>query len=316
LGDPIALTDRYYKVFIDTNTDESKNPTVQNGSFSVSGAINTITVRAYSDAECTQETANESISVVADSISIKQILKRWLTTNKETGITKANILATDGGTNETAGWRKQETETPDPITSVQPYMWAYDRIEYTDGSYQTTDPIRLTSSAPYTLTLSNDADVVAISNQTNSHVGDLPVVSISRWVGDLSKEDLGVVTCTAPSGWTKNTHYSFDKVDGYYTLTIIGVPDSFLKGNFTFVWKESSSATTSYASKSFSLAVVSSLVDYEFKFDQTVFNSSRESGSYTFKVLKKDSNGTTELTASSSEIGVYLNGASSKLSSW
>jgi hypothetical protein len=318
LGDPIKLTDRYYKVFLDTNTDESKNPIVNDGNFAVSGAINTITVRAYSDAECTQETANESISVVADSVSIKQILKRWLTTNKESGITKDNILADEGGTNEVAGWVKSEEGAPVPVNSTLPYLWAYDKIEYTDGSYQTTAPIRLTSSASYTLSLSNDADVVAISNQTNSYIGELPTVIVSRWVGDLSKdtESLGVVECRAPSGWTKDTNYTFGVVDGYYTLIITSIPTGFFKGNFTFIWKETDSSTTSYASKTFSLTAVASLVDYEFQFDQTVFNSSRESGSYTFKVLKKDNTGTTQLAASNTEVGVYLNGSPSKLTSW
>jgi hypothetical protein len=311
LGDPIKLTDRYYKVFLDTNTDVSKNPVVNNGAFTVSGAINTITVRAYSDAACTQETASESISVVADSVSIKRILKRWLITDRESGIDKTNVLATDGGSNEIGGWKKQEDGSPDSVTGAQPYMWAYDRIEYTDGSYQTTDPIRLTSSASYTLSLSNDADVVAISNQTDAPVGELPTVVVSRWVGDLSKDtdSFGVMTCSAPSGWTEGTHYTFGLVSGYYTLVIKAIPTGFFKGNFTFVWKETSSATTSLASKTFSLTAVASLVDYEFKFDQTVFNSSHEAGTYSFRVLKKDNTGTTELEPNNADgIEVYCNG--------
>ena len=309
-ADPLKITStRYFKYFLDEDTKGNKIEAGKN--FSISGALNTVTICAYSDENCTNKTATETVSIVSDSRSIYRILKRWLITNKESGIDKTNILATDGGTNEVAGWRKQEDGSPDSVTGAQPYMWAYDRIEYTDGSYQTTDPIRLTSSASYTLSLSNDADIVAISNQTDAPVGELPTVVVSRWVGDLSKdtESLGVVTCDTPSGWTEGTHYSFGVVDGYYTLAITSIPTSFFKGNFTFVWKETSSATTSLASKTFSLTAVASLVDYEFKFDQTVFNSSHEAGTYSFRVLKKDNTGTTELEPNNADgIEVYCNG--------
>jgi hypothetical protein len=63
--------------------------------------------------------------------------------------------------------------------------------------------------------------------------------------------------------------------------------------------------------------VVSSLVDYEFQFDQTVFNSSRAAGSYSFKVLKKSNSPTVELAPNNSdELEVYLNDSSTPLDSW
>jgi hypothetical protein len=173
-ADPLNISNkRKFKYYLD---DDTVGKEIASEGFYIAGEVKTITIRAFTDSTYTDVTATETITVVHDSVSISRVFKRWLTTNKETGITKDNILADEGGNNEVAGWVKEEEDSPIPATSVLPYVWAYDRIEYTDNSFQVTDPIRLTSSAPYTLSLSNDADVVAFSNQTNSHIGELPKV--------------------------------------------------------------------------------------------------------------------------------------------
>ena len=319
-ADPLKITHlRYFKFSFD-DVEQSLNN--NNPNVTISGDVRVITVRAFSDAACTDETANETVVVVNDSVSISNFEKRYLTTDKDTGITKNNALKEDY---ESATAPLVWTKTPEPVSSVQPYTWVYDRINYTDGSFQITDPIRLTNESNYNLTLDNDIDVIAISNQSGLPIGwkqgeIITTVTLSRWSGSLSKdvaEEISTVECVAPTNnWKIDTHYTFEKnADNKYVLTIKELPSAFANGQFTFHWK----GETTYSSKQFSLSTVTSLFDYDFIFDQTVFNSSHGSGTYDIKVQKKGGGDTVvNLTPANGEVDIYLkkDDGDVKLTSW
>jgi hypothetical protein len=136
------------------------------------------------------------------------------------------------------------------------------------------------------------------------------IVNVSRKEGGINNRTEGTINVSPASD--ENFTYTFE--NGQFRLTSIKNTATFTNKIYTFTWVVD--GVEIGTPKTFSLSTVNSLVDYEFKFDQTVFNSSRGAGTYSFRVLKKDNTGTTELTASNTEVGVYLNGSSTKLSSW
>jgi hypothetical protein len=276
--------------------------------FALNGQTGSITFKLYKDSTKKEELDIKTANIVTDAIHISEIRKWYLTTSKDKNVTREDI-----------GWK---LTNPDATTSVLPYVWTYEEVIYTDGNITYTTPIRLTSEAPYTLTLDNDSDVVAISNQTGKPVlsGNLTTVKVQRWIGNANKDDAdgGVITCFPPEGFTENVHYTFTATNNVYSLTVTSLPTGLTKGSFTFIWAEkkvNGVNDTGYANKMFSLSTHASLVDYEFKLDSTVFNSSDSGGTYSLKVIKRSTEGSPEIYKDNSE-GIKIYNGDKEISTW
>jgi hypothetical protein len=161
----------------------------------------------------------------------------------------------------------------------------------------------------YTLSLSNDMDVVAYNN-AGQPVSSFPVTTTAtRHFGggsvDAGDEDggLGTITLECKSeGWTQRVDgvgdWSYD--DASDTLTIYSCPRD---GEFLFSWIEDG---VTYDSETFTIRRIESNVDYDLVIPQTVFNTSVAGGTIGISVLKKSST-TTTLTAPDNDISIYRN---------
>jgi hypothetical protein len=123
--------------------------------------------------------------------------------------------------------------------------------------------------------LSNDSDII-VRNNLGAIVGDLPETQVLVLKGANEIENPDIET-TPPTDFEEGSdkHYTFE--NGF--LTINKIPDGFEGGTFTF--------TYGVISKSFSLKVVSSEVDYNLIIEKTLINTTEVDGTQTVNITAK-----------------------------
>ena len=158
----------------------------------------------------------------------------------------------------------------------------------------TNTGIKAQGADALTMLLSNDSDII-VRNNLGVIVGDLPTTQVFALQG-ANQIDNATFTETAPPNFEKGSdkHYTFENG----LLTIKKIPDDFEGGTFTFIY--------SGISKSFSLKVVSSEVDYNLIIDKTLINSTEKGGTVKITVKKISADGTKILEGPSSEEGAQL----------
>lgn len=143
---------------------------------------------------------------------------------------------------------------------------------------QTMDIVSYSNGTPaYSMALSNDSDVIAISANTGAPLGDLPSITAQTFYGNEEKTD-GEVTISAigcePATLSGRT----------YQMKSLGEANT---GSITFTWKPNGAGATPVLTKIFTFNVITSNVDYDLIIPQTLFNTKSNNITVSVNVLKK-----------------------------
>ena len=254
------------------------------------------------------------------------------------GATFSNIAnATDSKGNPLAQkieifWAAQEKGLSAPVSGWLPTqptinldtndLWQ--KIVYTYFGGGTETSIVNTTANSYTLSLSQDTDVIAKTG-TGEFVSAMPVIEATLWCGatqiafplDNSSQRYRIeLDCTKANGDSISLKEENPEEDANYrvslsedkktlTLTFLTLPVEFDSGTITFYAPGISAAT----SKAFTLRTVTSEVDYDL-IVQSVVNTTTESKNVAIQVLKTTKSGNTTLSSKGTEpILIKVNGA-------
>lgn len=198
-------------------------------------------------------------------------------------------------------WKTSPSETE--YSETYKYLWNYEIIYgkalEKEKIINQTNPSVIAAwgkegTSPYTISLNNDADIIAQST-TGVIVSTLPIVQASAYIG--SSQQNTTLSCTPPENWILNTNYTFEN----NTLEILKIPNGFKEGEFIIKWG-------SIAEKRFSLKVIPSEVDYDLIISKPVINNSYTSGIDTFPVTvrKKSIDGINILNKPTDDTDIHL----------
>ena len=161
--------------------------------------------------------------------------------------------------------------------------------------------IHFTTLPEISLELSNDSDIVAVSDKVV--VGDLPKVVANVYQNSEKNESAKVVLKTYPAAMVEGIHFTYSN----NTLKIENIPTNFSNGNFIFEYTTDFDNITITKNKTFSLAVVNSEIDYNLFIEKSVINPTND-GSFYVKVQKTTSAGIEIIETPGNDIQIFANG--------
>ena len=231
----------------------------------------------------------------------------------------------------TSGW----SSTQPNVNLDTNDLWQKIIYTYFGGGTQTS--IVNTTANSYTLSLSQDTDVIAKTN-AGEFVSTLPTIEATLWCGAtqiafpednsnpkkrydiaINCKDASGNSVSLTKGTTEDDHYHIEwsqtnGKDDYKTLKFVftKLPANFDSSTITFYAPGISAAT----SKTFTLRTVTSEVDYDLIIPSVV-NTSNENKEIQIQVLKKTKDGSITLSSAGTEpIEIYIDNAETPDSDW